>query len=342
MSKFEPSYSAPQTASEPRSLLSGAAVVALREPTPVVKTTDAETLAGFIRHGAVDMPGAYVAYWRLGDRTPAYVGQSGISVAGRLRDQKFRHIHRPERIVTITDRDGRLTPTQTRVIERVMHLSVIEAGIPILGALPDGAVVSRAEYAMLRAFCAGAIRQMQVASLGFQKLVARDVLAGPVTEPGIVLDAVPDGSHFRLETRMAKAEMIQTASDFVLTPGSLIRDPGPDPRTRTIGVLRLELGYAGILEQVEGDLLRVLRPLRFSSVSAASRFVTGLEGGSPSQWTNVDDGGGSLPRSTLEIPSAPPVLKTLVVPTTPSETLEPLVSEDRTIRSPKGGFRHGR
>ncbi len=341
MSKFQPAYSAPQTASEPRSLLSGAAVVALREPTPVVKTADATAIDAFVRFGAVDVPGVYVASWRLGDRVHAYVGQSGSSVASRLHDPKFRHVVPPERIVTITGDDDRLTQVQTRVIERTVHLAFVQAGVPVIGQVPAGAVVSAPEYGMLRAFSAAAIRQIQVAGLGLQGLSPRDGLAGPVTEPGVVLETVPQGARFRLDTKAVAAEMIETVRDFVITPGSIIRDPGPDPRTRTMGVLRLELSYAGLLEPTDSGRLRVLRPVRFASVSAATRFVTGHEGASPSQWKRVDDGEPSEPRRVPGVLPLLPVLPTLLLPAGSPVIKENVASDDPDTATKLGGFRHG-
>ena len=340
MSRSRPSHSAARTPTEPRSPLDGAAVVTLREPIPVVKTSDAGALAAFVRFGAVDVPGAYVAYWRLGDRVHAYVGQSGVSVANRLHDPKFRHVVAPERIITVTDRDGRLTSAQTRVIERILHLSLTGSGVPVLGDTPSGAVVPSSEYAMLRAFCAGAIRQIQAAGLGFQNLSARDGLAGPVTEPGIVLDTEPNGKRFRLDTKIVAAKMIETVSGFVITAGSIVRNPGHAPRTRTVGVVRLELLYAGHLQVAEDGRLRVLRPLMFPSVSAATRFVTGHEGATPSLWTNIDDADTSRPRRTRKVRSARPVLTNLVVSTTSTEDTEHDTSDARDLDLPRGGFRH--
>lgn len=340
MSKTQTSKLAAQAASA--SLRSGAAVVALREPTPVVKTTDAGAIDTFVRYGAVDVPGVYIAIWRLGDRVGAYVGQSSKSVAVRLHDPKFRHVIRPERIITITARDGRLTSAQTRVIERTLHLTLVESGVPVIGETPAGAVVPAPEFAMLRAFCAAAIRQIQVAGLAFQNLSARDGLAGPVTEPGIVLDVPPAGKRFRLESETVMAEMIETAGDFVITAGSIIHDPGHAPRTRTIGTLRLELAYSGLLEPIEAARLKVRLPLRFATASAATRFVTGEEVGVPSRWKCVEEGDTSSPRRARKDPQAQPVLATLVVSTAPSTDPEPVGSDDRDIDSSKGGFRHGR
>lgn len=314
MPEFATSLVSQNTFANTPHLLTGAAIVVLDDPLPIVKTAGADALGTFIRHGGVDRPGAYVAFWNSPAGTTAYVGQSGVSVASRLRDPKFRLFARPARVVTVTDDQGPLSPAQARVVERILHLALLASGIHILGDIPVGAVVTDAEYGMLRHFCGGAIRQMQEAHLAFGSLPPRLALAGPVTEPGVVLDTVPGGMTFRLTTRHATADLVETSNAFVLVSGSSIRDPGHLPETRSIGVLRQELVYAGILLRDGSGRFVVTKPLRFTSASAATRFVTGATAGTPGSWKAVGGYDGQSLRRVPKVVRVQPILSRLPTP----------------------------
>ncbi|NLH79877.1 MAG: hypothetical protein GX458_03405 [Phyllobacteriaceae bacterium] len=339
MSAFTASPVSQDTFSTARHFLTGAAVVVLDDPVPIVKTAGADALGTFIRHGCVDRPGAYVAFWNSPTGTTAYVGQSGVSVASRLRDPKFRLFARPARVVTVTDDQGSLSPAQARAVERILHLTLVASGVRILGDIPAGAVVTDTEYGMLRHFCAGAIRQMQEAHLAFDSLPQRLALAGPVTEPGVVLGTVPQGRTFRLETRHAVADLVETPNDFVIVPGSTIRDPGFAPETRSIGVLRQELTYAGILMREGSESLLATKPLRLATASAATRLVTGATAGIPGLWKPIDEDGRSL-RRVPKVIRATPILQQITSATNESADSDATAHADglgRTI----GGLSNG-
>lgn len=320
-------------------LITGAAVVVLDDPQPIVKTADADALGSFIRHGGVDRPGVYVAFWMSVVGTTAYVGQSGVSVASRLRDPKFRLFGRPARVVTVTDDRGSLSPAQARIVERILHLALLASGIHILGDIPVGAVVTDAEYGMLRHFCAGAIRQMQEAHLAFNSLPQRLALAGPVTEPGIVLDVAPEGTTFRLETRVFAADLVETPNAFVVLPGSTIRDPGYAPETRSIGVLRQELTHAGILKREGSESLLVTKPLRLATASAATRLVTGATAGIPGLWKSIDEDGRSL-RRVPKVVRATPILQQITSATNEPADSDATAHANRLVRT-TGGLTNG-
>ncbi|NLH83789.1 MAG: hypothetical protein GX458_23510 [Phyllobacteriaceae bacterium] len=339
MPEFASSLVSQNTFANAPHLLTGAAVVVLDDPQPIVKTVGADALGTFIRHGGVDRPGAYVAFWNSPAGITAYVGQSSVSVASRLRDPKFRLFARPARVVTVTDDQGSLSPAQARVVERILHLTLLASGVSILGDIPAGAVVTDTEYGMTRHFCAGAIRQMLEAHLAFGSLPPRLALAGPVTAPGVVLGAVPQGRTFCLKTRYAEADLVETPNAFVLVPGSTIRDPGYAPETRSIGVLRQELAHAGILMREGSERLLVTKPLRLATASAVTRLVTGAAAGVPGLWKPIDEDGRSL-RRVPKVIRATPILQQITSATNESADSDATAHADGLGRT-TGGLTNG-
>ena len=341
MSKINSASASLETRRMTGPCLAGTAVVHLVEPVPIVKVARGDVLRQFIRHGAVDVPGVYVGLWHGPSHTFAYVGQSATSVATRLREFKFRLPTPPDFVLTITDRDGVLSPKQVLVIERIMHLGLLADGTEVLGKLPTGAILPEAEYAAIRGFCSTAIRQIRAAGFALGRQSPRAALAGPITQPGVLGARLPEGPRFRLETKRLRAELIETTSHCVVVPGSLIEKPADHAEpTTAVGVIRQELAYSGVLVPLDTGTYRLDRPVAFETASAADQFVTGGRAGSPARWEAVDPDGPKALRRVAMKPRPKPIIPRLAVP---ARAVPPAVVDARSdLSTPNqmGGFRH--
>lgn len=237
----------------------------------------------------LDHAGIYVGIWYGSDKPTAYAGQSRWSVTNRLGDAKFRCPKPADLLIGITDVAGRLTRADVRVLERLMHITMMEAGYAVHGRTPSGAVVSSERYALLRTFFGKVCVSLKLSRLLFLDLPDARLLAGPITEAGIVRSDVPNGDHFVLDTPLGVAEMIESAKSFVVLPGSPARFDAT-PACKAVGVVAQELVHAGILIPVMHDWYSIAKPIRFGSASAAARLVTGAVAGSPDRWRSIKRG----------------------------------------------------
>lgn len=239
-----------------------------------------------IRIAAVQTPGVYAGVWS--GRTPVwYVGQSGRAVSSRLHDAKFRCPGRADMILAITAPTDEMTPADCRALERLLHITAVEAGYRVHGDVPAGAVVSEERYASLRLLFSEVCTSLQTAGLAFEGVPTRRLMAGPATAPGRALETVPTGDRYVLQTAVGPAAMIEAERRYWVTAGSPVRI-APGAELRSVGVLQMELRHAGVLVPVEGSWYAATQCIGLDSPSAAARFVTGCSAGSPEQWRGED------------------------------------------------------
>lgn len=239
------------------------------------------------RVAAVKKPGVYIGVWPGDTRPIWYVGQSGRAVSTRLYDGKFHCPGPADLVLAITAPTDEMTPADSRVLERLLHITAVEAGYRVHGDIPPGAVVSEERYAALRLLFSEVCISLQTARLAFEGVPTRSLMAGPATAPGRALESSPSGDRYTLKTAVGPAAMIEAERGYWITPGSPVRI-APGAESRSIGVLQMELRHAGVLVPVEGDWYAAAQSIGLDSPSAAARFVTGHSGGSPDQWRGAD------------------------------------------------------
>lgn len=285
---------AQSVAAPPVSIPACAAIVATPKLSPVIIAAPGTDIDTITKAAVLDRPGIYVGLWYSGEAPFAYVGQSGTSIARRLADAKFR-CPPADILIGITDADARLSHAETRALERLMHLQLIDAGYTVHGTVPAGAVVPPEPYALLRSYFGEVCLSLKLSQvLSFRDLPDARLLGGPVCDPGVILHEVPPGPRFMLDTPLGAAEMVESGMSFVVLPGSPARCDGV-PAGKAVGVVAQELAHAGVLIPVVDDWYSVTKPIRFSSSSAAARLVTGAVAGSPDQWQGTTPGGPSRP-----------------------------------------------
>lgn len=267
----------------------------LAEVRPIIVAAPGSEIDEVATAAVLERAGIYAGIWYGSDKPTAYVGQSRWSVANRLGDAKFRCPKPADLLIGITDTAGRLTSADVRVPERLMHLTMVSAGYTVHGSTPTGAVVPPERYALLRTFFAEAYIALKLSKVLFLDLPDARLLAGPVTEAGIVRGDAANGDHFVLDTPLGVAELVEFGKSFVVMPGSPVRFDAA-PASRAVGVITQELVHSGVLTPVVEDWYSVAKPIRCASSSAAARLVTGAVAGSPDQWRGVTPGGRSTPK----------------------------------------------
>lgn len=281
---------------DPRAAVpTSASLIALPKLDPIIVAAPGSEIDEVATAAVLERAGIYAGIWYGSDEPTAYAGQSRWLIANRLGDAKFRCPKPADLLIGITDAAGRLTSADVRVLERLMHLTMVSAGYTVHGSTPAGTVVSPERYALLRTFFAEACVSLKLSKVLFLDLPDARLLAGPVTEAGIVRGEVPKGDHFVLDTPLGVAELVEFGKSFVVMPGSPARFDAA-PAGKAVGVVAQELVHAGILVPVMDDWYSVAKPIRCASASAAARLVTGAAAGSPDQWRGITPGGRSTPK----------------------------------------------
>lgn len=303
-----------------------ASLITLPKLDPTIVAAPGRKFDDVATAAVLDHAGIYVGIWNEFGKPTAYAGQSRWSIGNRLADAKFRCPKPADLLIGITDVAGRLTSADVRVLERLMHLTMVEAGYAVHGTTPSGAVVPPERYALLRTFFAEACISLKLSRLLFLDLPDARLLAGPITEAGIVRSDVPKGDRFVLDTPLGVAEMIESAKSFVVLPGSPARFDAA-PAGKAVGVVAQELVHAGILIPVMDDWYSIAKSIRFGSASAAARLITGAAAGSPNRWRSITLGGPVKPTR---------VVIGRVPPNVPQRVASPVVSTVASHR--KGAF----
>ena len=258
----------------------------------------AESRRDFARMPELRRPGVY----GLISATSAYIGTGG-DVAHRVATGQ-QPIDDIESIFVITDSTGTLTETDARAAERILWSRIAASRERRLAnvAAPDGASVSPQRYSEINAWVAQACLALRHSGLVFTGGTARNVLAGPRSEPGRVaplrpLDSIPEGQILELGFGNGMIAMAARQSErWMLLRGSDVRIETVSSANSTTRFLRSAWLHAGILElSPDGRSYVTTRDVAFLSGSACSQFVTGSKGYVLASWTPIDPHGGYDP-----------------------------------------------
>lgn len=255
----------------------------------VTSADDTEMLTRNVNRGC---PGVYiVTSTSASGVNHFYVGSSGAALGARINAAPKHERFPVTCVMLITDNAGCLTVSDARVLERIAFQAFHEDGARMSHGEPHGAMIEPDRYATLR--CAWGTMALEIKRLGyaFRERPDRLVVAGPrtwsapKTQPAIeVLHLVSRKVDARLSLlgdgtyRLEAGSQIAASVSPIASPISHLR--------------RLEHIYAGVTAK-SGKHIEVVAPIRFGSLSAATRYTCGHHGANTSIWcrSNTPAGG---------------------------------------------------
>lgn len=247
--------------------------------------------ADFGRAADLQRPGVYI----LLRGHDAYVGY-GSNVGARIAAGRQMPEGMPERIITITDADDRLSENDGKALERILWARVAaDADFVVVNGLPDGAVVKPERYDQLSLFVGQVALALRQEGFMFQASSARAAIAGPRTETGRLgaprrLDDLPDGRVMELNyCGLTALAAERKDGSWVLLRGSDVRLETVASANSTAAFQRAAWQHAGLLvPAADNSCYVVMRDLMFSSGSAVSHFVSGSKGFGRAGWRPIN------------------------------------------------------
>lgn len=252
----------------------------------------------FARQPELQRPAVY----GLLSPTGVYIGRS--TKAHRRVAWGQQPIGDLEAIFVITDANDTLTGEDAAVCERILWSRAAALGDrPVVNGVPDAADVRPERYAELELFVAKACLALRTAGVLFTKGSARNLIAGPRSEPGRVgalrpFNHPPEGEVFEMQFSGGLVALAahQPDGSWLLLRGSDVRIDTVASATASAGYLRAAWLHSGLLEvSADGRSLVVKRDLVFDTASAAAHFCTGSKGRGRAGWQPIDPDGGYDP-----------------------------------------------
>jgi hypothetical protein len=254
--------------------------------------------ADFGRASGLQRPGVYILL-----RGPdAYVGY-GSNVGARVAAGRQMPEGTPDRIITITDADNRLSEEDGKALERILWARVADdADIALVNSLPRGAVVEPGRYDLLSLFAGQVALALRQAGLLFLEGSARDSIVGPRTEPGRLgaprrIDDLPDGVVMELNyCGLTALAAERRDGSWLLLRGSDVRCETVASANSTAAFQRAAWLHAGLLERAaDGSCYVVMRDIVFRSGSAVGHFVSGSKCFGRASWMPIESDADTAP-----------------------------------------------
>jgi hypothetical protein len=240
---------------------------------PEVYLIEAVSYSHLRRVAQLQKPGVYVAW--SGDES-AYIGTGG-DIAKRI--SLGNHLHAPDCIAAIVDRNGHLTPDDAQVAERVLHQYLAHAKMfAKLNGLPQGTNVDVERYDEIRMFVVNALVLLRRDGMLTSELNLRHLIAGPRSMSDAQVVPIPgDGILHELDGLGVFARAMNVGEEWILLRGSTVRKSVVPSAPSSASLRRAEWLHGGILRDL-GHAYEVVSNIAFDSASAAAQFVCGSKG----------------------------------------------------------------
>lgn len=263
---------------------------------PTVLIGDGSARRRFGRHDQLQATGAYIL---LSDNH-YYVG-FGSNVGQRI-GQGNQPIGDVRTIVAIADASGALTQDDAKALERVLWSRLAMSTLkPRNNEPPEGPALDVKRYSQIDSLAAQICLMLQYDGQIFGCLSPRQILAGPLTEPGGRAprrgrDDLPRGEILEMRFRGLTALAAKQADKWILLRGSDVRIATAPSADRSIRFKRTAFLHAGLLAlSPDGKSYTLQQDVVFPSGSAIAQFCTGSKGRPLSAWTPIDPDGGFDP-----------------------------------------------
>lgn len=246
----------------------------------------------FGRVHCLQRPGVYI----LLRGRDAYVGY-GAEAGFRIIDGRQMPGGAPDDIIAIVDANDGLTPDDAKAYERILWSSVAADGeLSLLNGVPDGAPIEPDRYDQLCLFNAQVALALRQAGLMFAGGSVRDLVAGPLAEPGRLgaspgIDELPDGQVMEVSYSDLTAFAAERKDGrWLLLAGSEVRIDTAASATSNASFQRAAWLHAGLLEPAEDRSCYVLKSdIVFPSPGTLGGFVSGSKGARASAWRPVGE-----------------------------------------------------